>query len=295
MSFCQDTKKELIAVTEPPCCRGAKLYAALLLSGKIDSRALTVHTESRAVCEYICQAVHEIFFIDPQVQTTQKTNGQFFRLVIAPTDALYRRFTIDPHNPYMKIQADVRQKSCCRRAFLRGAFLGAGQMTDPVRAYNLEFAVSKQHLAEGLAAVLTQSGYPPGIVRRAGKTVLYYHASEHIEDLLTLMGAPDSAFALMNIKIEKDVRNNINRRGNCDLANAEKQAEAAVAQLRDIEALTRAGKLPSLPPQLRELAVLRRDNPELSLQELGNLCDPPISKSSVTRRFTRLREYLNPL
>lgn len=289
MSFCQQAKTEIAAVSESACCRDAKLCAALWLGTKQSKDKLTLRTESAALYGFIEQAIKERFGITPTVKITKTVKGFFYYLDISAPDPIYTAYGLGPMG-----RPDRRflHKECCRTAFLRGAFLGAGRISDPQKSYQMEFIVRDAQAAYNLSLFLAEMGYPAAISDRGNRFICYYRDSESMEDLLSLMGATSCAFALMNTKIEKDVRSSINRRGNCDAANADKQVEAAHAQLADIKALISIGLFPRLPAEVKECGQLRLENPELSLTEIGERCDPPVSKSAVARRLKKLKDYL---
>lgn len=289
MSFCQEAKTEIAAVSESACCRDAKLCAALWLGTKQSADKITLRTESTALYSFIEQAVKERFSITPTVKITKTVKGFFYNLDILNPEPIYAAYGLGPMG---KPDRRFLHKDCCRTAFLRGAFLGAGRITDPQKSYQMEFIVRDAQAAYSLSLFLAEIGYPAAMADRGNRFLCYYRDSESMEDLLSLMGATSCAFALMNTKIEKDVRSSINRQGNCDAANADKQVEAAHAQLADIKALISIGLFPRLPAEVKECAQLRLDNPELSLAEIGAKCMPPVSKSAVARRLKKLKDYL---
>ncbi len=176
----------------------------------------------------------------------------------------------------------------CIRAFLRGLFLSVGSIVDPAKAYHLEFAVSKEHKCQQIAEFLCGAGFPVRITVRRGVRAIYLKESEAVEDFFTFVGAPQTALAIMNAKILRDIRNNENRKANCDTANIYKSTGAAAAQLRAIRKLKQDGRLQTLPEPLRITAELRLNYPEVSLAELAALHEPPITKSGVTHRLQKL-------
>ncbi len=289
MSFCQDAKKEIAAVSESACCRDAKLCAALWLGTKQEKDRITLRTESAALSSFIEQAVKDRFAITPTLRVTKTAKGHFYNLDIPSPAPIYAAYGIGPLG---RPNLELLRKDCCRQAFLRGAFLGAGRIADPSKSYQMEFILRTASAAYQLSLFLAELGYPAAMTDRGNRFLCYYRDSDSIEDLLSLMGATNCAFSLMNTKIEKDVRSSINRRGNCDAANADKQVEAAHAQLADIKALISIGAFNRLPQEVRECAQLRLDNPEFSLTEIGEQCDPPVSKSAVARRLKKLKDYI---
>ena len=161
-------------------------------------------------------------------------------------------------------------------------------MTDPQKGYHLELATTHRSVSRELTALLLEMGYSPKEATRKANYITYFKQSEAIEDLLTAIGAPVSAMELMNAKAEKRLRNGVNRRVNCEAANVDKTVDAALEQRRAIQVLRQAGVLDTLSPKLREAAQLREENPELSLSQLADLCDPPVTKSSLSHRLRKL-------
>ena len=178
----------------------------------------------------------------------------------------------------------------CRTAFLRGAFLAGGSVTDPMKGYHLELATSHYYVGRELPALLREAGFEPKETERKGNHVVYFKHSDHIEDFLTFLGAPVSAMAVMAAKIERDLRGSVNRQVNCDSANLDKTVAAAREQLAAIDRLRDAGRLDSLPDKLREVAALRLAHPEDTLAQLAERCDPPITKSALNHRLRKLVE-----
>ena len=146
-----------------------------------------------------------------------------------------------------------------------------------------------------LCALLTEMGFLPRMVTRGAATVIYFKQSEHIEDLLTKLGAPVAAMDIMTTKVDKAIRNGANRAMNCDIANVNKILEAATEQQSAIEALAKSGQLDRLPEKLQQTARLRLEHPELSLAQLAELCDPPVSKSCMNHRMRKLNEEAKKL
>ena len=289
MSFCQNAKAEIAAVSESACCRDTKLCAALWLGTTRRLDRISLRTESAALYHFIEQAVRDRFAITPQVRITKTAKGHFYNLDILTPDPIYEAYGI---RPLGRPDPGFMKRECCRTAFLRGAFLGAGRIADPEKGYQMEFVIREAAVAYNFSLFLAEIGYPAAMADRGNRFICYYRDSESMEDLLSMMGASGCAFALMNTKIEKDVRSSINRRGNCDAANADKQVEAAHAQLADIKALITIGEFNRLPQEVRECAQLRLENPEFSLTEIGQACQPPVSKSAVARRLKKLKDYI---
>ena len=184
----------------------------------------------------------------------------------------------------------VLEEDCCRISFLRGAFLAGGSVTSPRKSYHLELITGHYSVSREVEALLGEMGFRPGRLSRSGNYVLYFKHSEAIEDLLTLLGAHQAAMELMNAKVEKEVRNGVNRRLHCDEANLEKTVNAAQEQLAAIRRLRDTGRWESLSPKLREAAELREEYPELNFSQLGALAEPPVTKSTLSYRMKKLLE-----
>ena len=146
-----------------------------------------------------------------------------------------------------------------------------------------------------VAALLTEMGFLPHSVRRGGSSVIYFKQSEHIEDLLTTIGAPAAAMDIMTAKVDKEIRNGANRAMNCDMANVNKTIDAALEQKNAIQRLQENGRLERLPEKLRQTALLRLQYPEMSLSQLAEKCDPPVTKSCMNHRMRKLLEEAKKL
>ena len=178
--------------------------------------------------------------------------------------------------------------NCCNAAFLRGAFLSCGTCSDPNKSYHIEFIAPYRTVSLDLLKILTDYGLNAKHMLRRGINVIYIKDSTSIEELLTLMGAQMSAMEIMNIKIYKDVRNLTNRRNNFENANLTRTVYASYDQVESIQKLKDDGVFPTLSDDLKTIAQLRLDNPDSSLREIGDMCDPPLSRSAVNYRLKRL-------
>ena len=173
---------------------------------------------------------------------------------------------------------------------MRGAFLAGGSITDPAKSYHLELVTAHYNVSRETYSILLELGFTPKDAARGGNYITYFKQSEAIEDFFTLIGAPIAAMDIMSAKVEKDMRNAVNRRVNCDSANADKTVSAAQEQLEAIKRLERRAAFDELPEKLRETALLRIANPEASLADLAMLAIPPVSKSCISHRLRKLME-----
>lgn len=191
-----------------------------------------------------------------------------------------------------KIDQTLIRKECCRRSFMRGIFLSCGSVSDPQKNYNLELVTPTSVLCQQLKELLNKEGFPFKTVMRKSKCVLYLKNSEAISDFLMYMGAYQSQMELINIKIEKEIRNDFNRAANSETANLEKTINAAVAQIQAIETIQKTIGLENLPEELKEIALLRLKYKDLSLSELGARLKKPLSKSGVNHRLKKLMKLI---
>lgn len=182
------------------------------------------------------------------------------------------------------------KNSCCKRAFLRGAFLCTGSMSDPQKSYHLEYVCEWEKQALQIQDVIHSFELDARIVRRKKYFVVYLKEGAGIVDLLNVMGAHLSLMNLENLRIEKEMRNSINRQVNCEAANITKTVNAASKQIEDILLLKKHYGLSNLPENLQEMALARLSHPESSLQELGGYLNPPVGKSGVNHRLRKLSE-----
>ena len=190
----------------------------------------------------------------------------------------------------LHINLGVLESDCCRASFVRGAFLAGGSVTDPAKSYHLELATTHASVSRELCSVLLELGFEPGQAMRGANYVTYMKQSEAIADFLTAVGAPGSALDVMSAKVERDMRNEINRKVNCDTANADKTVAAAQEQLAAIRAVEQEYGLDGLPEGLQQAALLRIANPEASLADLAMLSSPAVTKSCLSHRLKRLVE-----
>ncbi|MCM1057646.1 MAG: DNA-binding protein WhiA [Firmicutes bacterium] len=184
----------------------------------------------------------------------------------------------------------IVKNTCCRRAFLRGAFLSVGSMSDPAKSYHLEFACTDERKAKQLQEMMGGFDIESKIILRKKYYVVYLKEGSGIVDLLNVCEAPVSLMNMENLRILKEMRNSVNRRVNCETANIAKTVNAAARQVEDIEYLRVHYGFQKLPASLREMAEIRLENPDASLKELGEYFNPPMGKSGVNHRLRKLSE-----
>lgn len=193
------------------------------------------------------------------------------------------------------VDGTVIQQSCCKRAFIRGAFLAAGSISDPEKSYHFEIVCKNEAQASLLMEVLNAFGLNPKCVSRKGKMVCYIKEGDQIVDVMRIMEASMAVMNLENARILREKRGDVNRLVNCETANLMKTVNAAVRQTKDIEFIDRTVGLASLPEELIQVAEIRLANPDMPLKDIGQLLDPPLGKSGVNHRLKRISEFADKL
>ena len=300
MSFSYDTKNELCRLpVQRLCCARAEAYGILLYCSTFHPGEVRVVTGNPNFAARLPRLFHRAFGLrfDRQPEPDQQEGKRVFQLTDGKKlDHIINLLGYDPRqNPVLHINFGMLEEECCRSAFLRGVFFAGGSITDPAKRYHLELTTSHMQVSRELDVLLRECGYPPKSVSRNGSFVTYFKQSDQIEDFLTLIGAPVAAMNVMTAKMEKDLRNSVNRRLNCDSANLDKAVEAAQEQLEAIRRLREAGVLEELPDKLQLTAALRLESPELSLSELAEEFDPPVTKSCLNHRLRKLQDLARAL
>ncbi len=299
MSFSSETKEELCRLeTARSCCRAAECYGLFLFGGSFSASAVSFLTESAPVARRAAQqAADTAGVIAETVSAVVRSGGKTTYSVSVPGEDQRLRFLHHFSHRASELNLRIHEENlrgpCCVQSFLRGAFLCCGSVMSPEKGYHLEFAVPFMRLAGDLSALLSRAGelgLQPGTVNRKGKYVVYVQGGENVTDLLTYLGAQKASMELMQAKMLKEMRNNLNRRNNFETANIDKTASAAARQLLALERIQNTIGLDALPEELRELAALRLEHEDLSLRELGAMLQPPLSRSGVNHRLRRIVE-----
>ena len=293
MSFCTQVKQELCKL--PPsrsCCAVAESYGVLLFCNTFSPRAVRIVTESRDFAQRLPRLFQKAFGLTFDQMPESDQGKQIFTVDdIRKIRHIYDVFGLEAAtNVALQVNLGILEEDCCRAAFLRGAFMAGGSVTDPEKRYHLELATSHLRVSREVRTLMDEMGFAPKCIDRAGSHVLYFKQSDLIEDFLTTLGAPVCAMGVMEAKVEKDLRNGVNRRVNCETANLGKAVDAAQEQLAAIRRLEERGLFQDLPDKLRQTAQLRRENPEATLLELAQSMDPPVSKSAINHRMRKLIE-----
>lgn len=300
MSFSHSVKKELCSIITDKDRKYCCLYGMLLFCKNFTPDSITFQTENQLVCELFCRLADDVIGgrnIVEVTETKKKNDVTLYSLSIASEhfrEEIIYRYRISSRTLIHRIQRENIDNNSIF-AFIAGAFLSCGSITEPIKEYHLEFVVPYYDLTQDLLDLLTEVGINAKYTERKNMYVIYLKGSEAIEDLLTLMGATMSSIDLMNVKIYKDVRNKANRIANCDSANIERTLKASDKQIADIEYIADTIGLENLPADLINIAELRMEYPEMSLRELGENLDKPLGRSGANHRLKRISEIAEAL
>lgn len=296
MSFSGDIKAELCKIEQKrDCCRKAECYGLWLFSKCFSLRETAYVTENGGVARRMLELAAETAGAGGELSYgVSRRKKPAYRVSLQDGDSRHRLLETFGHTgeeTSLHINRAVLENDCCQAAFLRGAFLSCGTATDPQKEYHLEYAVPYQKLANQLYTLLCEVPVfqvNPLLASRKGSYVVYWKESGQIEDLLTFLGAAGASMELMQVRMYKEAKNNINRKANFETANMDKTYSASARQIAAIAALNDTGELELLPDGLKELARLRLENPEMTLRQLGETLG--ISRSGVNHRLQRLLE-----
>ena len=273
MSFASEVKNELCRVpVSRHCCAVAEAYGVLLYCHTFTTREIRIVTACDAFAERLPKLFRRAFGAHFALPAGEKAGGRHVLTITdrAAVETVFAAFGADLSRTVAHhINLAVLENDCCKASFLRGAFLAGGSVTAP----------------------LTELGFAARSIDRGANTVLYFKKSEAIEDFLTKIGAPCAAMDIMSAKVEKSMNNSINRKVNCDTANADKVVAAAQEQIDAIRRIERDYGLDVLPEKLQSAALLRIANPEASLADLATLSYPPVTKSCLNYRLKKLMEF----
>lgn len=307
MSFSSEVKEELSHLPAGEYhCIIAELSAIISLSAIVSCSpsgeySLDLYTENAAAARRFYILIRSAFDIELKVSARRnnylKKSRTFWISVCRPRDALRILKSVELINNlgqiddyHSRINNPLLQRTCCRRAFLRGAFLASGSMTDPEKNYHYEIICSQPEDAQQVKELFEFFGLSAKIVLRKKNYIVYLKEGTMISDALNITGAHISMMRFENVRIVKDVRNTVNRRVNCEAANISKTVSAARKQIEDIQYIQSVMGLVKLPQNLRQVAEARLEEPEASLKELGEILSPPVGKSGVNHRLRKLSQ-----
>lgn len=310
MAYTADVKSELMqSPMLEDCCAAAELTALLLLSGSISlcglgKYRLTFGSENAAVVRYCFMQLKRAYSLAPEIRalrSNQRGEHTRYELQMEGEEAeglLEKLELLDPGEILgirMRPAEAMLERECCRRAYLRGAFLACGWISQPEKAYHFEFATPDEEQAGTLRLLMSHWELPARISARKSQQIVYVKKSEDVETLLGVLGASSALLTFENVRIMKGLRNDLNRQMICDDFNTDKTVRAAAQQMLDIEVIEKYMGLGKLPDSLRQAAEARLNSPDATLTQLGELMEPPAAKSAVNKRMRRLGELAQKL
>lgn len=292
-SFSSSAKAEISRIfPQRNCCALAQCFGILLFANAFTAESIKIITESRDFAYILPKLFKKAFDLTFDVFPSMESPGKLaFQIIdeekisiIMEELGFSRDRTLSLH-----VNLPIVEEDCCKAAFLRGAFLAGGSVTDPEKGYHLEITTTHASVCRETYALMEEIvGFYPKATQRGGAQVLYLKQSDLISDFLTFLGAPVAAMGIIETKLEKELNNKVNRRCNCDDANTSKVVEAAQEQLSAIRILKQRGMLNHLPMKLQQAAIAREEHPESSLSELAGMMDPPITKPAMNHRLKKL-------
>lgn len=291
MSFTQQVKNQVCdTLSQKACCEQAFIFSTLLCSRGYSKSHIGFHTENKAAADGFAQTVIDLFGVTVTITCPDVSRGHRRMYFVSIEDTDEQSLIAD----YLEEQREallsrVKDSRCCAQSFVKGAFLMCGSMIDPDKRYHLEFSFADAELCELVQSILSAQGFA-GLRRmeRGADWVLYCKDSETMIEILTYMGATESTFEMMNLKIERELRNQINRQNNCEFANMDKTIAAAAEQTAAIRKLKEDGTWETLSSDLQFAGNLRLTYPEASLADLCSHYPNPINRSTLSRRFAKI-------
>ena len=283
MSFSADIKTELLKVKAQSCCAFSELYGLFLFSKVFTNSDIFFSTDREDIAKKAKELIKTVYNITP---TLQLNDGRYnLSADIINVGKIY----LDVISQEYITDAFVCEG--CFSAFVRGAYLSAGTATDPTKDFHIEVKTKQETVAISLNSIFTSLGFNVHVSKRGNYHLVYAKGSENVSDIITLMGAQKKALQVIDCAMEREMRNKVNRIKNCETANIDKTIEAVIKQTTAIKKLKKSGKLSMLSDELKQVAELRLQNPEMSLSELSKLCG--ISRSGLNHRFKKLIELSN--
>lgn len=297
MTFCAECKQDIIENYRfSGCCNSAHLYGILSFCKTFSKERICISSEYDFVINHILCVLTEFGISKEKCELSKSKRDYQINIYDHNTiDRLLIDFGYSGDEYSFRINKDNFNCESCKAAFIAGCFLSCGTITSPELGYHMEFTTHKKNLFNDFLELTKISGFEPKTTSRSSSYVMYFKNSEQIEDVLTFLGAYDASLKLMDTKIYKDVKNRVNRRMNCDNANLDKAIDAANSDKLLIEELFHKKGKDFLSDELRAVAKLRLENPELTLTELGQALPEKLSKSGVNHRLRKIRAIASEL
>ena len=305
MSFSAEEKEELTEyMPRGRHSQRAQLAAIIVFCGRVritetGSHRLLIHTENIYTVKKFYALLENAFYIKGEISIRRNTakNSLIYTILVKNNEAYQVLAGIKFLNKdgslrddYSLVSSLIVQNSCCKKAFIRGAFLAAGSIGDPGKSYHFEIVTADENQAQEMISILSELGINAKTVKRKNHYPVYLKESDAVSEFLGITEAHKALMKFENIRILKDMKNKVNRKVNCETANIKKTASAAAKQLDDIYYLKNINRLDKLPDGLRELAGLRMEYPDATLKELGELLSEPLGKSGVNHRLNKISQ-----
>ena len=318
MSFASETKNELARIEpEKKCCMLAEISGFLRVAGSIGlvgfgKFKIIVTTDNPAVARHYKKLIQDYFGIETKLEIGEgkaigksRSSRKFSYSITIDADNRSEQILretgillVREGNNYISdgIYSGIVRTKCCKKAYLRGVFMGAGTMSDPEKSYDLEFVLDSANMASDLKKLINSFvDLSCKVTERRGKHVVYMKKADYISDMLAIMGASSQVFSMEETRIKKEMVGSARRMSNCDSANMDRSIEASMKHIEAIKKIQNTKGLASLPDNLREAAELRIEHPDISIAALGELCDPPLKKSGINKRLMKIEEIASKL
>ncbi|MDD4495579.1 MAG: DNA-binding protein WhiA [Eubacteriales bacterium] len=308
MSFSSSVKNQLSRIENNICCSLAEMAGIVATTGVVEYKqgvTLKLLTENSAMARRFFAAFKAFFKFSPDIKLRKNSRlkKRAYYLIYITSDSavadIMKRLGLEYSFPEGQENAEITggrqldkliQDECCKRAFLRGTFLAGGSVSNPEKTYHLEINVRYKKMAQKISKIINSYDLNSKVILRKGSYVVYLKEGENIVDFLNVIGAHKQLLELENIRIIKQMRNNVNRIVNCETANLDKTVNASVKQLEYIKLLEEDPGLGNIPAPLQEIARLRIQHPDASLKELGQMMKPPLGKSGVNHRLNKIEK-----
>ena len=313
MSFASETKNELARIDpEKKCCMLAEISGFLRVAGSIGlvgfgKFKIIITTDNPAVARHYKKLIQDYFGIETKLEIGEgkavgksRSSKKFSYSITIDADNRSEQILretgillVREGNNYISdgIYSGIVRTKCCKKAYLRGVFMGAGTMSDPEKGYDLEFVLESATMAADLKKLINSFvDLSCKVTERRGKHVVYMKKADYISDMLAIMGASSQVFSMEETRIKKEMVGSARRMSNCDSANMDRSIEASMKHIEAIKKIQKTKGLASLPETLREAAELRLENPDVSLTALGEMCEPSVKKAAISKRLKKIEE-----
>lgn len=292
MSFAGDTKAEICRLKiERTCCAVAECCGILMYGNLFSPEKIKICTANDSFSARLPKLFAKAFHVEFDILPEDGKEGRRTFIIRDPEkiSIICNAFGSDLQSLFaLHVNFALLEEECCKTAFVRGAFLAGGSVTDPEKGYHLELSTGHVSVAREACSIMHELGFNPGESSRSGNTLLYFKQSDIIADFLTAIGAPVTAMNVLTAKVDKEMRNKVTRQINCDSANVDKTVSAAQEQIEAIRRFSAKYGIDAFPETLKDAALLRITNPESSLADLARLSIPPVSKSCLSYRLKKI-------